>query len=162
MFCKMFKCKAALQCFLNKNLIWLTRRDFCKRKKPNTCVSVDSPFLSLAIWLTTVVHKTGFISLGPGINNSILPETTKQHIMFPVIEITNNKTSVVVLKSHLVQCKHVEIADIVLLSMFNPGTTFFLINHLSNIFVNKSSLGLSNKNKEFVRKQTGQTKTNYI
>lgn len=41
---------------------------------------------------------------------------------------------------HLVQCKHVEVTDVILLSVSDPGSAFFFIDHLSHIFTDKSSL----------------------
>lgn len=43
-------------------------------------------------------------------------------------------------QTHLVQCEHVEVTDIVLLSVFDASSTFLFIDHLSHIFTHEGSL----------------------
>lgn len=43
-------------------------------------------------------------------------------------------------QSHLVHRKHVEVRDVVLLGVSDPGSAFFFIDHLAHIFAHEGSL----------------------
>lgn len=50
--------------------------------------------------------------------------------------------------TYFVQCKHVEVADVILLSVPDPGAAFFFIYHLAHVFTDKSSLGETKRDGE--------------
>jgi len=58
-------------------------------------------------------------------------------------------------ENNLVQCKHVKVTDVVLLSVADPGPAFLLVDHLAHILVHEGSLSQTPI-------QRGQTKEHLI
>lgn len=58
----------------------LTSWDITHGKQAHTCVSINSPFLSLTVGLTAVVHETRVVSFGTCIYNPILCTHTYRHM----------------------------------------------------------------------------------
>lgn len=53
---------------------------------------------------------------------------------------------------YLVQCQHVEVADVILLGVSDPGPTLLLVNHLSHVLADKLTLtgGIGKRKDSFV------------
>lgn len=129
--------------------------DVLQGKQPHPGVPIHSPFLSLTVWLAAMIHEASQVPFGPGINDPVLWLTTYTlvctkyvtHIMHHhsvsviiVCFTVSDRVCVLGFQNHLVQREHVKVTDVVLLGVFDPGSTFFFIDHLSDIFAHKGPL----------------------
>lgn len=113
--------------------------DVLQSKQPHPRVSIHSPLLRLAVRLAAVVHESGLVPFGPSVNDPVLRRRT--HKSPSLLKEACVCRGV----AHLVQCEHVEVTDVVFLSVPDPGSTLFLIYNLPHVFTHKCSLWLKQR-----------------
>lgn len=101
-----------------------------------------------------MIHEASLVAFGPRVNDAIL-EWKKAQISVDtssnlLIKRAAFRLHLLVFDSdtYFVQCKHVEVADVILLSVPDPGAAFFFIYHLAHVFTDKSSLGETKRDGE--------------
>lgn len=85
--------------------------DVFKREQPDPGVSADGPLLGLAVRLTAVIHEARLVPLWTRVDDTVL-----------------------------VQCEHVEVPDVVFLSVFDSGSTLLFIDYLPHVLAHKLTL----------------------
>lgn len=111
--------------------------DVLQSKQSHSRVSVHSPLLRFAVGLAAVVHEAGLVPFGPSIYDPVLKGTT--HKSWCLLKEACQWGGGVA-HTHLVQCEHVEVTDVMFLSVPDPGSTLFLVYNLPHIFTHKCSL----------------------
>lgn len=131
--------------------LWLrqrTCRDVDQSEQSHPSVSAHCPLLGLTVGLTAVVHEASLVPLWPGVNDTVLTHTHMYHtlavnsyLIEHVLIVSINTMCLLADQLYLVQSQHIEVTDVVLLSVSDPGPALLLVNHLPNVFAHKLTLG---------------------
>lgn len=140
----------------------LTSLDVGECKESDAKISVDRPLLRLAIRAAAVVDEASRVSLGAGVDHSILNRGGGQQkgregkvTMATVLEswrkFSAQERQLSDSECHLSECKHVKVGHVIFVSAFDPLLALLRVDHLAHVLSHKVALKEKKKKKRLFR-----------